>query len=361
MADDKGGQEKTENATPKRLREARKKGQVPKSRDLTTVLVLIATISSLAAFGSMIVSEIEKFSISALSLEFFVESNPLASIFALSEVGFLVLMRACAPFLIAAFVSAAVIGRLQVGGVFSFEPLKPELKKLNAIEGIKKMFKAQTFIELVKNIIKMVVILGLAYAAIDRYLRPFLLTTTVPIADGAKIGGKIVLYFLVLVFIVFILVAIIDVMLQRREFKKNLKMTKEEVKREYKEDEGDPLIKSKRKQMHQEMAMSDVAQQVKASDVVVTNPTHIAIAIKYDQAEMVSPQIMAKGQRLFAQTIREIAAEYDVPIMRNVPLAWTLIELEVGDEIPEDLYRAVAEVLAFVYRLKAERDRAAYT
>jgi len=110
-------------------------------------------------------------------------------------------------------------------------------------------------------------------------------------------------------------------------------LTKEEVKREYKEDEGDPLIKGQRKQLHQEMAMGDVAQQVAASDVVVTNPTHLAVAIKYDQTEMVAPQIMAKGQRLFAQMIREVADEHNIPIMRNVPLAWALTELEVGDEV----------------------------
>ena len=139
-----------------------------------------------------------------------------------------------------------------------------------------------------------------------------------------------------------------------------MKMTKDEVKREYKEDEGDPLIKGQRKQLHQELAMSDVAQQVSKSDVVVTNPTHIAVAIKYDSAEAVAPEIMAKGQRLYAQHIRELADQHDIPIMRNIPLAWALIELEVGDEVPEHLYQAVAEILAFVYRLKAEKEHSRY-
>jgi flagellar biosynthetic protein FlhB len=238
------------------------------------------------------------------------------------------------------------------------EPLKPQLKKLNPIEGAKNMLKMRTVIELIKNVLKMAAILILAFLAIKRYLRPFLLTTTVPIEEGIKIGGMILFYFLTLVFIIFILIAFADIMLQKKEHKKNLKMTKDEVKREYKEDEGDPMIKGQRKQLHQEMAMSDVAQQVAKSDVVLTNPTHIAVAVKYDAKEMVAPEIMAKGQRLYAQYIRELAEQYDVPIMRNIPLAWALIELDVGDEIPEDLYQAVAEILAFVYRLKAEKEYA---
>lgn len=198
----------------------------------------------------------------------------------------------------------------------------------------------------------------MAYLAITKYLTPFILTVTVPIQDGIKVGGLILFYFLSLVLIVFILIAVADIALQRKEFAKNLKMTKDEVKREYKEDEGDPLIKGQRKQLHQEMAMSDVGQQVKKSDVVVTNPTHLAVAVKYDTEEMAAPEIMAKGQRLYAQMIREMAEEAEIPIVRNVSLAWALIELEVGDEVPEDLYQAVAEILAFVYRLKAEREHA---
>ncbi len=169
--------------------------------------------------------------------------------------------------------------------------------------------------------------------------------------------GMIIVKFLVRFLIVFLLVAAMDIFLQRKEYIKNLKMSKDEVKREYKEDEGDPLIKGHRRQLHMEMAMGDVRQKVKNADAVVTNPTHLAIAIQYDKKEMIAPQVVAKGQRLFAEIIKEIAKENDVPIIRNVPLAWALIELEIEDEIPEKLYVATAEILTFVYKMKEEREK----
>jgi flagellar biosynthetic protein FlhB len=138
---------------------------------------------------------------------------------------------------------------------------------------------------------------------------------------------------------------------------KQMRMTKDEVKREYKQDEGDPHIKSHRRALHREMVFGDMPKQVKSADVVVTNPVHVAVAIKYDKEEMSAPEIVAKGQRLFAERIRKIAEENGVPIMRNVPLAWSLVEMEIGDEIPEELYAAVAEILAIVYKMKKGQGR----
>ncbi|MBI4196940.1 MAG: EscU/YscU/HrcU family type III secretion system export apparatus switch protein, partial [Deltaproteobacteria bacterium] len=181
------------------------------------------------------------------------------------------------------------------------------------------------------------------------------LSVTVSLDGASKLGGMMLVRFLLRFFIFFLMLAVLDLMMQRREYIKNLKMTKEEVKREYKEDEGDPLIRSQRRQLHMEMAMGDVRQQVKNADVVITNPTHLAIAVKYQKEEMVAPQVVAKGQRIFAEFIKELAEEYEIPIVRNIPLAWSLIELEIGDEIPENLYLAVAEVLTFVYKLKQQK------
>ncbi len=138
---------------------------------------------------------------------------------------------------------------------------------------------------------------------------------------------------------------------------KQMKMSKDEVKREYKQDEGDPHSKGHRKQLHREFAFGDARQAVKQSDVVVTNPVHVAIAIKYDRGAMAAPQMMIKGQRVFADTIRKYAEEFEIPIMRNIPLAWALFELEESSEIPEELYGAVAEVLAYVYRMKQLKDQ----
>jgi flagellar biosynthesis protein FlhB len=230
------------------------------------------------------------------------------------------------------------------------------MKRLNAIENLKNMFKMTTFIELLKNIAKITLIFLLAYMVIGDSLREVVMTAAATPEQSVALGTKIVASFLIKVFIVFIVIAFIDFAVQRWQYRKQLRMSKEEVKREYKQDEGDPLIKSMRRHLHQELAMGDVKQAVKSSDAVVTNPTELAIAIKYDDDQMVAPQIMAKGQRLFAQQIRQFAEEEGVPIVRNPPLAWTLIELDIGDEIPEELYAAVAEVLIFIYKMKRERE-----
>ena len=260
------------------------------------------------------------------------------------------------PFTIAIAVVAILVGFLQTGPIFSAEPMKPQAKRLNAIENLKNMFKMTTFIELLKNIAKISLIFLLAYLVISDSIREVVLTTTATLDQSSHIAMGIVTTFLIKVFIVFLVIAIIDFMVQRWQYKKQLRMTKDEVKREYKQDEGDPLIKSQRRQFHQELAMSDVRQAVGTSDVVITNPTELAIAIKYDDQDMAAPTITAKGQRIFAQTIREYAEEQRIPIIQNVPLAWTLIEIDIGGEIPEELYAAVAEILATIYRLRESKD-----
>ncbi len=346
-------QEKTEDPTPKRLRDARKKGQVYKSRDLETVIVLIAAFGTLVILRPYLVSELERL----MRLTFEAIARPDFETGLLYELGIasaITLAKVSIPFLVVVMLVAALVGFLQVGPVFSVEPLKPQTKRLNAIENLKNMLKPKILFELAKNIFKVVVVFLIAFLVIKGMLEPFLYSLSVPLEGSAKLGGIIIVKFLLRFFIVFLIIAILDLIMQRREYIKNLKMTKEEVKREYKEDEGDPLIRSQRRQIHMEMAMGDVRQQVKTADVVITNPTHLAVALRYDKETMVSPQIVAKGQRLFAEYIRELAEEFGIPTVRNIPLAWSLIELEIGDEIPETLYIAVAEILTFVYRLKEE-------
>lgn len=347
-------QEKTEMPTPKRLREARKKGQVFKSKDLEAVAVFVGAFIAIAFTHHHIAAEFKSFMVQAFQ-EVGKKDITLDVLYTLGKSGLFSMIKACAPVILTAAVVAGVVGFLQVGPVFSLDPLKPQLKKLNAIENFKNMFKPKQFVELIKNVLKIVVIFLLAYWVIKGMLEPFLMTVTVPIEGAAKLGGDVILRFLVRFMILFLAVAAMDIFMQRKDYIKNLKMSKDEVKREYKEDEGDPHIKSHRRQMHMEMAMGDVRGKVKNADAVVTNPTHIAVAIKYDKTEMMAPQIVAKGQRLFAEFIKEIAKENDVPIIRNVPLAWALLDLELDDEIPEKLYVAVAEILSFVYKLKEEK------
>lgn len=351
---EQSSQEKTEDATPKRLRDARKKGQVAKSRDLNTIVILIAAFFLIALFRNHIGTQIEQIMRSCFSVVSQVEiANREMYQYGINA--FYAYLKAILPFLGAIAFIALAVGFLQIGAIFSTEQIKPNMKRLDMFENIKNMAKVTTLVELFKNIAKMSVIFYLAYTVIRSDLREVVSTVSTSPTNSTAVASMVITSFMIKVFIVFLLIAIVDVMVQRWNYKKQLKMTKEEVKREYKQDEGDPLIKSIRRQLHQELAMSDIKQQVKQSDVVITNPTEVAVAIKYDDKTMMAPQIMAKGQRLFADMIRELAKDFSVPIMQNVPLAWALLELEIGDEIPEDLYAAVAEILVIVYRMKGER------
>ncbi|MBI4238492.1 MAG: EscU/YscU/HrcU family type III secretion system export apparatus switch protein [Deltaproteobacteria bacterium] len=355
MAED-SSQEKTEDATPRRVREARKKGQVAKSRDLNTIVILIAAFAGMLVLFQM---STEDFRALFQQVFEFTKQREIDNRELFHQLGAacISMTKILAPYLGLLTVIALAVGFLQTGPIFATEPIQMQMKRLNIVENVKNMAKITTLIELVKNILKVSLVFFLAYWVLKKSLNEVLLTMTASPLHGAEVAQRVLTAFLIRVFVVFIVLAIIDIMVQRWQYKKQLRMTKDEVKREYKQDEGDPLIKSMRRQLHQEMAQSDVRKAVAAADMVVTNPTELAIALKYDTANMAAPQVLAKGQRLFAQLIREVAEEYDVPIMRNIPLAWALIELEIGDEIPESLYTAVAELLLIVYRMREQQKQ----
>jgi len=355
MADQDTSQEKTEEATPKRLRDARKKGQVSKSRDLNTIVIVIAAFSAVAALRTYITEKLQFIMKNAFRIA---EKTEIANeeLFKIVEISFFEYVKTIAPYLGILVFVALFICFFQVGPVFSPEPLKPQLKRLNMFQNLKNMFKITLLVELTKNVLKVLLVFLLAYLTVKDNLSQLVLTVTTGLPQIASVAAHIIMSFLLKLFVCFIVIAMLDFAFQRWNYKKELRMTKDEVKREYKQDEGDPLIKSRRRQLHQELAMSDMKRSVAASDAVITNPTEVAIAIKYEEYEMMAPQIMAKGQRLFAEAIREAAAEANVPIIQNVPLAWTLLELDVGDEIPEELYAAVAEVLVIVYRMRDEQE-----
>lgn len=351
MAD--SSDEKTEDATPRRLREAREKGQVPKSKDISQVLVLIVVFVVMAMTMSYMGGEFKFFFKMAFETIGH-EQITGAMMWDVGKVGFFTLIKALAPIFIAGMVMGFFSSAIQVGFMFTMEPLSPKFEKLNPIEGLKNMFKVVTLVELVKNIIKIAVVLYIAYSCIYKKLDAVMMTYTISILDSAKLAGEIILEFVLKVSLIFVFISLADYMLQRWNFMKNMRMSKDEVKREYKQDEGDPQIKGERRRLHREMAFSDAKAAVKKSDAVITNPVHVAVAIEYNKNEMGAPQITAKGQELMAQMLVDIAREEGVPIMRNIPLAWSLVQLEIGDEIPEDLYEAVAEVLTLVYEAKQD-------
>lgn len=355
MAEESQGQEKTEDATPKRLRDARKKGQVAKSRDMNTVVILIAAFALVVVMIPYFYKNMEWILLGSFKFAN-MENISEESLLQFLSSSFWVYIKAIAPFILILALIAIAVGFFQIGPIFSAEPLKPQFKRLNIVENLKNMAKVTTLVELIKNILKVVLIFYLAYVVIHTNLEQLLLTVTSDLTQSTEIAGALIAAFMIRVFILFSIIAILDVMVQRWQYKKQLRMTKEEVKREYKQDEGDPIIKSVRRQLHQELAMGDTRRAVASSDAVITNPTELAIAIKYKEQEMMAPTITAKGQRLFAETIKEYAKEAGVPIIQNIPLAWSLIELDVDAEIPEELYQAVAEILIVIYRMRERQQ-----
>jgi flagellar biosynthetic protein FlhB len=346
--------EKTEEPTPKKLADARKKGQVAKSQDMTSAVLFLVGFGVLAA---SIVGMGQTFQ------EYFRTLFAQAARPDFEDAVFLnvgrdaipFILKVLAPFLGVSFVLALFISYIQVGTLFTIHPLKPDIKKLNPIEGIKNLFfKARTYVELAKNLIKLTVAAWLVYGTFKAYLPEMAMTTKLGPLDTAKLVGKIIRDAGLKVGVFFLAVAVLDLLYQRKRHKKDLKMSKDEVKREYKDSEGDPQFKAQRQQVHQEILEGNMLEDVKTADAVVVNPEHIAAAIKYDRDSMRAPRIVAKGQRVLAEKIKQVAKEHGVPIMRNLPLAQALHELEIGQDIPEELYEAVAEVLNFVYKLAEE-------
>lgn len=346
MADEGG--EKTEEPTQKKLDDARKKGQVWKSRDLTGSFVFMAGFFIMAASFPFTYQHYRAVLYEAFAT---VSKTPITDLDIATNVYhglYLVVLLTLPPAMGGALVGA-LADFLQVGSLFTFEPITPKLDKLNPIEGLKNLFSKKQAVELIKSTAKLAITAYVAYAVVKGELR-LVIASARGTPDLILIAAGAILYKLTTrVALVFVLFSIFDLWWQHRSFMKDMMMTKDEVKREYKESEGDPHHKAKRKEMHQEILEGAAMDQVAEADVVVTNPDHYAVALRYDKDNDQAPRVVAKGLDARAQRIKAIAREGGVTEVRNVPLAHALYRLDVGDEIPEALYDAVAEVLNFVY------------
>jgi type III secretion YscU/HrpY family protein len=344
--------DKTEQPTPKRLREARKKGQVAQSKDLASGAVFVAGF----LMGSMTLPAFAD-KMRQFMAYCFTQASQLRDVgdvnaFDVLSKGGSLLLEICAPIFGTMFILALFVSYIQVGALFTVEPLKPDLKKFNPVEGFKKIFfKPTTYIELAKSVLKMTVVFVLVYMVISQHFRYIVLTAQHPLNETAQLVGALMFKLFLYVAIFFLVVAAADFFIQKKMFMKNMKMSKEEVKQEHKQQEGDPHTKHQRKRLFREITQHNTIQDVKKATVVVVNPEHIAVAIEYNKDTMNAPRVAAKGLNLWAHQIIEIAKQYGIPIMRNVPLAHSLHELEIGDEVPENLYEAVAEVLNWVYQM----------
>ena len=349
--------EKTEQPTDKRLRDARKKGQVAKSQDLTSALMLISAVLVFWLSGAMTAKTLLGAMQGGIeNAGSFTGVLTKERSMELLYQGVLDMGLALAPLFVFLFAGAILFNYIQIGSIFGIEGLKPDFNKLNPAEGFKQKFlKARPYVELAKTLLKsgitFVVVAWVLYAEIPHLL----MLSGQPISHTVAYTFSLILKIGFYVGTLFLGLAAGDFFLQRFLFKNQMKMSKQEVKQEYKESEGDPLIKWMRRNMHKEILAQSSIAAVQTADAVLVNPTHVAVAVKYDRGKMDAPMVVAKGADLIAKQIREIAKKEDVPIMRDIPLARALYEVEIDEEIPEELYETVAEVLRWVYSLSEDK------
>jgi type III secretion protein U len=350
--------DKTEQPTPKRLREARERGDVPKSKDLSstagTLLWLLIFASALPYFHEQLSELSDRVMEAMRSREPFAVAVVPVAMDALR----VMLLVGVAPALLAGLVGT-LVEFLQVRGVFTFEKIKPDAKHLNPVEGVKRMFSTENLIEMVKSIVKAVLIVSLFVVLARLYANDLF---HLSLADAHRAGAlwwRVSMVFVVWTLVFFLLVSLGDTMLQHFNYIKKLRMSRRDIKQEFKEDEGDPYIKQRRKQMHQEWAQQNVKAGVRRANVVVTNPTHVAVALYYEKGETVVPKVTAKGEDDMARLIREAAEEEGIPMMRSVDLARTLYaEVELDDYIPRELFEAVAQVLKWAHAVREQPEDA---
>ncbi|MCR4674683.1 MAG: flagellar biosynthesis protein FlhB [Lachnospiraceae bacterium] len=356
------GDDKTEEPTSKKLDDARKKGQVGKSQELAHAIELIAAFVSIKVLVGYVGEnflDLFTWAYTYMIPELVDSDRSGLTTLSVSNVllyGILQMFLILLPFLAIGFLVAILSNGLQFKFQVSTEPLKPKLDKFNPINGFKRMFSMQSLMNLALSVVKIVIIFIVAYTMIKDHLNELYLLYEIPLQAAVAQIGTLVLDIGIRISVVLLIVGFVDLFYHKWKYKKDLKMTKQEVKDEYKNAEGDPLIKSKQKQRMREASQRRMMQSVPQADVVITNPTHIAVAIKYDINEAPAPIVVAKGEEYMAQRIKDTAKENNVEIIENKPLARSIYTtVEVGQQIPPELYQAVAEILAVVYQSRGRK------
>lgn len=350
MSQDSGG-EKTHPASGQKLQRVREEGNVPKSQDFASAAALSAALAAMYFFGKTTVEiliEVNRYYLGNADVLTFEYVPPQTLLFRT-----MYHMALCVvPFMIVMVVTGVVVNFLQVGALLTGKPLQPKLSRINPISGAQKFVSLRTLVELGKSIAKLVVVTAIVWVYLQSRFQEMLhlmqldpLTLLFPVAEMVfGVWWRVVMAMIV--------IGVVDFAYQRWQHAQDQRMTQQEVKQESKELEGDPQIKRRVRQLQRQMVAQRMMGEVPEADVVITNPTHYAVALKYNAGNMTSPVVVAKGQRLIAQRIRELAVQHDVPIVQRPDLARTLHRtVEVGESIPESLFRTVAEVLSFVYRI----------
>lgn len=344
--------EKTEKPTDKRLGDERNKGNVAKSQEIPSSFIILFLFIYFLLMGSTIKGQL--FGLFRLVLEHdltmqITEQNTLT----LFGHILLPMMLTLAPIFLIVVVTALITNLAQIGFLFVSEPLKMKFNKLNPINGVKQIFGTTGLVNLLKSIVKVTIIGILLFIEINKNKTTIMNLSRIPIDQTLNFAAKIVLRLGLEVGLIFIVMSLLDYLYERYKHRKGLKMSKQDIKDENKQMEGDPFIKGKIREKQRRMALSRMMQEVPKADVVITNPTHLAIALQYAPEEMEAPRVLAKGADYVALKMREVAADHAIVIMENKPLARAIYEqVDIGEFIPADLFQAVAEVLAYVYQLK---------
>lgn len=346
-------QQKTEAPSPRRLREARERGQVPRSRDLNAAIILLFALAMIAFTKDAMIISMQRLLVEYYRASLVLDLPAVNLVY--YALGFTARMCLVVLPLLAGIVAIAVAaGVVQVGVLFAPRVLQPKLERLNPVEGMKRIFSLHSLFELVKNIFKIVIVAVVVYFVVKSRLTELLLLyfktpgemldliAAALLAASFAGGGA------------FLVVSFFDLLFQRYQYIKNLRMTRQEVKDELKQTEGDPLVKSWLRRRQREMLMNAIRREVPRATVVITNPTHVAVAVRYEEKETGAPVVTAKGAGDLAAVIKRLARQNDVPVVENPPVARALYQVEVGREIPVELYRAIAEIIAMVYRLKGK-------
>lgn len=341
---------KTEQPTAKRLRDARKKGQVFKSNDLTQAFLFLAVAGFLSIAGRYYFNEIKALLIDSFDGRIWATALDSSALRQQLTKGFLKLVVLTGPLLATVLVVSAGCTFLQVGSIFAPEVVSSKWERLNPAQGLRNVFfKPRTYIELAKDFVKIALILGLTYLTLVWQLRDIALSIRLRFDQATWLAGDLLSRELFRFGVALLILGTADYVIQKRLYMKDMMMSKDEIAKEVKQEEGDPHVKSRRKQLHLELVNQSAIADVSKATAIVVSPQPRAVALRYEEATMNAPLVTAKGQNELAETIIDIAKKHDVPIAKNVELTENLYDLDIDSEVPERLYEAVAEILNWVY------------
>ncbi|NTV51413.1 MAG: flagellar biosynthesis protein FlhB [Candidatus Firestonebacteria bacterium] len=346
---------KTESATPKKRREARAEGKVARSQELASSVNLMVGVAMIFLTGAFASHTLKTYTVKVFAQMSTLPGDLQEMMPFLMQAG-IASLTLMAPILAALLVAGLLINYGQVGFQFSGDALIPKADRLNPLNGFKRIFSAKGWVELLKAAVKIALSGAIAWSVFSRRLPELILTTQAPLIAGLNRSGDMLWEMAWKVGLFFLVLGAADYAWQKYEFEKNLKMTKQEIRDEYRQTEGDPMVKSKRRSKHRRLVISRMAAEVARADVVTVNPTHYAVAMRYDAPRMRAPKVVAKGQDYWAKRIVAVARLHRIPVIQNKAVTRALYkQVEIGQEIPPALYRAVAEILAALYRLRARR------